>query len=92
MPFQSNPAAYGTMLRTNTHKICIDHSHNTGELYDLTADPGEKNNLWDQYDHLQVKCDLLTKLNHAQCATVDPLPPRIAPWQHGSFAIRCLLD
>lgn len=80
MPFHQSPPAYGTMIRTSTHKLCVDHSHRQGELYDLNQDPGETTNLWNSPDHASVKMELMMELNHAQVETVDPLPRRIAPW------------
>ncbi|MEE2658904.1 MAG: sulfatase-like hydrolase/transferase [Candidatus Latescibacterota bacterium] len=38
---------YATMIRTRDHKLCSYHGHDFGELYDLTKDPGEFENLWD---------------------------------------------
>ncbi len=80
MPYHNDPTAQLTMLRTDTHKIVVDHAHDDGELYDLIDDPQEKNNLWRNPDSLALKAELLTKLTHRMAFTVDPLPPRLSEW------------
>lgn len=80
MPWHKNPAAHATMLRTIGHKLVVVHGVNEGELYDLTVDPGETNNLWDDPHYQQVKSALLVKLCDSMARTVDPLPLRLAPW------------
>jgi len=80
MPFHRDPTAQTTMVRTETHKLVVDHAHDTGELYDLVADPGEHSNLWDDPGSLELKADMLVRLSHCMARIVDPLPERIAPW------------
>lgn len=80
MPFHRNPTAQATMVRTADRKIVVEHAHGSGELYDLSADPGERRNLWDDPEALRLKADMLTRLTHCMARTVDPLPERIAPW------------
>lgn len=72
--------AYATMIRTATHKLVVAHAHNTGELYDLTADPGEHHNLWYETEAAGTKTDLLMRLADRLAFTMDPLPGRIAIW------------
>jgi len=72
-----DPSPHVTMLRTETAKIAVDHTGNTGELYDLMSDPGEIKNLWDDPKHQNLKADLLLRLCHRMAWTVDPLPLRI---------------
>ncbi|MBL8582933.1 MAG: sulfatase-like hydrolase/transferase [Rhizobiaceae bacterium] len=80
MPYHHDPTAQLTMLRTETHKIVVDHAHDHGELYDLKSDPLELRNLWDDPAHVAVKAALLVKLTHRMAFTVDPLPPRLSEW------------
>ncbi len=80
MPYHRDPTAQLTMLRTETHKIVVDHAHDNGELYDLVADPLEINNLWQDTRSLALKAELLTRLSHRMAFTVDPLPTRLSEW------------
>ncbi len=80
MPYHRDPTAQLTMLRTETHKIVVDHAHDSGELYDLISDPLELRNLWDDPDQIATKAALLVKLAHRMAFTVDPLPPRLSEW------------
>jgi len=73
-----NRAAHGTMIRTPTHKICVYHGRDEGELYDLQSDPGETRNLWDEPEHVALKLDLLKRCFDASVFTMDPSPPRQA--------------
>ena len=71
---------HATMLRTDRYKIVVPHGENDGEMYDLHSDPSEKNNLWNQREHLETKVELLKMLTDRMAYTVDPLPERIAVW------------
>jgi arylsulfatase A-like enzyme len=80
MPFHREPTAQGTMVRTERHKLVVDHANDTGELYDMSADPGEHRNLWDSTAEVGVKSDMLLRMTRRMAGTVDPLPERIADW------------
>jgi arylsulfatase A-like enzyme len=80
MPWHKAPKAYGTMLRTERYKIVAAHGISTGELYDLKNDPGETHNLWDDSGHCAIKSCLLSRLCDRMAWTVDPMPPRTAPY------------
>lgn len=80
MPYHKDPTAQLTMVRTETHKITVDHAQDTGELYDLTADPLEKLNLWNDSHSLALKAEMLALLSHRMAFTVDPLPLRLSEW------------
>lgn len=43
------------------YKITVHAGKTYGELYDLTNDPEEHNNLWSEVKYLQVKSDLMCK-------------------------------
>ena len=72
--------AQATMVRTQTHKLIAFHGEELGELYDLAQDPGEHENRWDDPAYETVKRELLVRLCDRMADTVDPLPPRVAPW------------
>ena len=52
---------YQVMFRTKTHKLVYYIGQEAGELYDLTDDPDELWNRWDNPDHSDVKQQLLVK-------------------------------
>ncbi|MBZ6086213.1 sulfatase-like hydrolase/transferase [Streptomyces olivaceus] len=78
MPWHPDPAPQATMIRTADHKLVAFHGLDTGELYDLRADPGEHVNLWNSAEHTAVKAGLLVRLADRMAWTVDPLPGRTA--------------
>ncbi|MFC1235123.1 sulfatase [Vibrio sp. F74] len=66
----------GTMLRTKKHKLVI-YADDNGELYDLTADPEEISNLFDDERYKEVRHKLtLTLLKRQQC---QGQPPEFLP-------------
>ena len=46
---------FGTMYFDGRYKLSVYHGHNLGELYDLTEDPHEFDNLWDEPDYQSLK-------------------------------------
>ena len=80
MPFHDNPTAQLTMLRTDQHRLVVDHANDTGELYDLKADPSEVRNLWSDTASMPTKVRMLERLTHRMAFTADPLPPRLTEW------------
>jgi arylsulfatase len=83
-PSHKDPAAHGTMVRTQRYKLVAFHGLGEGEvdgeLYDLVEDPQETRNLWRDPSYLTIKCDLLQRLSHRMAWTVDPLPERETYW------------
>lgn len=75
-----DPPAHLTMVRTERHKIVLDHSAGGGELYALEQDPNETHNRWDDESLADVKADMLVRVANRMAWTVDPLPPRRAAW------------
>lgn len=67
--------AYATAVRTATHALCRVHRRDDGELYDLTEDPGETVNRWNDPACRGLKADMLALLCDRMAETIDPLPP-----------------
>jgi arylsulfatase len=71
--------AYGSMLRTTNTKIIVYHGEVegvSGELYDLTKDPDEFENLWDKPKHKALQKEMTKRCFDASVFTMDPLPER----------------
>ena len=71
-----HPEHWLNMLRTPTHKLIVSHGTGEGELYDLTTDPDELENLWDEHSQQELKMKLLLRLAARTSFTADPLPER----------------
>lgn len=69
-----------TMVFDGRYKLVRVHSTGEGELYDLRRDPAETDNLYDSPAHLADKLRMLELLSDRMAWTVDPLPPRLAPF------------
>ncbi len=65
-----------TMVRTARHKLIAIHGTGEGELYDLTADPGECHNLWSDPAAKDLQIELLLRLAARMAWTADPWPRR----------------
>jgi arylsulfatase A-like enzyme len=78
--FTGGSGTFGTMFRTETHKLCMYHDKGLGELYDLTADPWEFDDLWESPSHQSIKHELIRRAFDAHVVlTTDMGSPRIAP-------------
>ena len=80
MPWHQDPQPHLTMVRTAGHKLVHAHGLDTGELYDLDADPTETDNLWDDAAAQRVKADLMLRLADRLAWTTDPGPARRGDW------------
>ena len=76
----THPRSYGTMIRTNQHKLVVYHGVDDGELYDLQTDPGEHRNLYFEDAHRSLREQLLKRAFDASVFTMDPWPPRLGPF------------
>ncbi len=50
------------MIRSHTHKLVYFNGNQTGQLFDLVADPGEMRNLWGDAEHREVQAELTADL------------------------------
>src|SRR5437763_299827 len=62
------------------YRISVFHGTGWGELYDLQADPGEFENLWEDPAHASIRAQMVEQLLMAEIEHVDrvPLPTRRA--------------
>jgi uncharacterized sulfatase len=60
------------------YKLTTYYEQAYGELFDLEADPGEINNLWDAPEAAEIKSRLLQKLIHTQMGEEPLWMPRVA--------------
>ncbi len=65
------------------YKINVYEGRNYGELYDLTQDNGEHNNLWDDENHSQIKIDMLFRYLCAEMSKdkIDKMDVKIKNYQ-----------
>ena len=67
-----------TMLRDDRYKLVVYHNHPVGELFDMTEDPGEFTNLWDDPAHAEVRCALMKQSFDALADCIDLGPEQVA--------------
>ena len=81
-----DPPVHTTMVRQDDIKIIVHHGppstgrERTGELYDLSADPGELVNLWDVAEHAELRRRMTELVVDVMVATEDRSQPRKAFW------------
>jgi len=68
---------FATMYRDNRYKIVNYHGHEKGELFDLTKDPNEFHNLWDDPAYSNVRFNLMKKSFDATAQSIDTGPERL---------------
>lgn len=71
------PESYATMIRTPRYKLVNYHGHQTGELFDMTKDPQEFENQWDNLKYNNVRFDLMKRSFDALAFAVDTGPRRV---------------
>lgn len=80
------PPAFATMLRQREHKLVVFHGDpatdraRTCQLFDLAADPGERQDLSGDPEHRAVLLDLLGRLTDVMTGLEDRKAERVAPW------------
>ncbi len=70
---------YATMYRDKQHKLVVYHGHTEGELYDLSVDPDEYNNLWHITEKQEIKLELLKRSFDASMFAMDRGSKRVGP-------------
>lgn len=80
-----DPLAFATMVCDGRYKLVRIHDKNheqkiIGELYDLQAQPPERENLYGNPDYSQVQTRMLELLCDRMAETCDPLPVRRSCW------------
>lgn len=69
------PPAFATMIRTRDLKLVVYHGHALGELFNLSKDPKEFDNLWDQPDYEEKRLVLLKRCFDATVNACSPQMP-----------------
>lgn len=72
-------ATVATMHVNQRYKLIVYHNHGLGELYDLEADPGEFEDLWDSAAHQTLKLELLARGFDASMLSLYRGADRIGP-------------
>ena len=62
---------FATMIRDERYKLVVYHGHGLGELFDLQADPDERDNRWDDPALLPTKVELMQRSFDALAFAVD---------------------
>ena len=68
---------FATMYRDARYKIINYHGHEKGELFDLSKDPNEFHNLWDDTEYSNIRFELMKKSFDATVLSVDTGPERV---------------
>jgi hypothetical protein len=64
---------------TSSYKFNIYLDQDWGELYDLTIDPSETNNLWDDLNYSDIKAKLSLAMNQELISLMDESPTSKRP-------------
>ena len=84
--FSTDPQIMTTMLRSDQWKLIIWHgdpatgSQRDGELYDLSVDPGELNNLFHNPEYIELRRHLKGRLLDVMAESEDRTVPRLRDW------------
>ena len=71
------PESYATMIRTPRYKLVNYHGRDTGELFDMTKDPHEFENQWDNPAYSTIRFDLMKRSFDELAFAVDTGPHRV---------------
>ncbi len=74
---EAPPPSFATMYRDERWKLCVYHGNDYGELYDMTNDPDELNNLWEDPRYADTKQRLLRASFDKTVTSFTPPVPRM---------------
>ena len=85
--FYENPGFHGVArhygVRTERYKLVHYYENNEWELFDLTTDPKDQNNLYGKAGYDEIERDLKTRLNALRERYQVPDEDPSVPWYHG---------
>ncbi|APZ50828.1 sulfatase [Salipiger abyssi] len=78
LAFPGSTGSRGSMYFDGRHKLVVYHDLETGELFDLAADPGELHDLWTDEGSAGLRAELVLKHFSAMMRVTGAGPERVA--------------
>ena len=60
--YYHHPPINATMIRDGQYKLVVYHGHGGGQLFDMTSDPLELTNLWNDPAHQHARLELIQRM------------------------------